>query len=248
MAHEYYFMVAVDDDKGVPFGPVNKDNMDISRLLIDFTCWLDVNESITELSHMTIMPNPAMSLPTWQADYPLCNMYSYSTGVDTYPLDFVKQAVFQSGKIVALDVAAGTPTMSYVVSFTALAGVSKRRRLVDILMVIDRPLNPALVGLSDDTPVVFPLYVNTSTLLPYGFTGSVYVENTSGGAITITLPPSPTPGDKITIKDIVGNATAYNITINTPDGSLIDDTATYVIAFGFGNLGVEWTGTRWSIM
>jgi hypothetical protein len=156
--------------------------------------------------------------------------------------------VINSGKAVVLDVAAGTPALSYAVSFTALAGLSRRRRLVDILMVIDKPLNPNMVGLSDTSPTVFPLYIHTSTILPLGFAGNIYVDNTSGGPITITLPLAPITGDRIMIKDITGNAMTYNTTVNTADGSLIDDTPTYVIAFDFGNLGIEWTGARWSIM
>lgn len=248
MAYEYYFSVDTDDDKGVPFGPVNKDNLDVSRLIIDFTCWLDANESVTEISYLTVLANPALPLPSWQANYPL-DETSATPPVDTYPLVIIEQSVIHGGKAVVLDLAAGTPQLSYAVSFAAVAGVSRRRRLVDILMVIDKPLNPALVADAPVPPVyIYPLIIHTTTILPYGFAGKVYVDNTSAAPLTVTLPPSPTLGDAIDIKDVPGNAMTYNITVISPDGSLIDDMASYLIAYGFGNIGVEWSGSRWSIL
>lgn len=249
MAYEYYFAVDNDDDKGTPFGPVNKDNMDISRLIVDFTTWLDPSESITRVDHMMIKADPPQVTPPWQANYPL-DETSKNTPPDTYPLVFTDHAVIHEGKAVVLDLAAGTPQLSYAVSFTATAGLSRRRRLVDVLMVVDKPLNPDMVALSDGaTPsYTYPLIINTTTLLPLGFTGTVYVENTVAMPITVTLPPTPDLGDAIDIKDVPGNAATWNITVVSADGSLIDDMASYLIAYGFGNLGVEWSGSRWSIL
>jgi hypothetical protein len=256
MAHEYYFVVNTDDDKGVPFGPVNKDNMDVSRLIVDFTCWLDPNETITQIAHMMIgaglCSTANVGFGTWQSDYPLdCAHLSTSTTtppVDTYPLIFARTSVFSAGKMVEIDVSGGTPGLTYAVSFTVTAGVSFRRRVIDICVAIDQPINPAMVGLGDVYPSFdFPLVVNSSTTLPYGFTGIVLVE-IAEDPITITLPTSPIMGHEIRIKDVFGNAASFHITVNTVDGSLIDDTATYTIAFGFGNLGIVWTGSRWSIL
>jgi hypothetical protein len=250
MAYEYYFNVNTDDDKGTPFGPVNKDNMDISRLIVDFTTWLDPSQSITRLDHMMIKADPPQIAPPWQANYPLDETSSTVVPVDTYPLEYVDHSIIHSGKAVVVDLSAGTPGLTYAVSFSATAGVSLRRRLVDILMVIDIPLNPDMVALSDGaTPsYTYPLVINTTTLLPVGFTGKVYVENTVAMPITVTLPPTPDLGDAIDIKDVPGNAATYNITVVSADGSLIDDMASYLIEYGFGNLGVEWSGSRWSIL
>lgn len=47
----------------------------------------------------------------------------------------------------------------------------------------------------------------------------IYVNNTSGGAISMTLPASPATGQLLWIKDIAGNASSHNITIiGTVDG------------------------------
>lgn len=107
-----------------------------------------------------------------------------------------------------------------------------------------------MVDIQLPTPPPVPLYqfVTGSIDLAFGSTGSIFVNNTSGGAITITLPPAPLVNHELDIKDIAGTAAMYNIVVDTPDGSLIDDMATYTIAYGFGNLGVIWTGSRWSIM
>jgi hypothetical protein len=252
MAHEYYFVVNTDDDKGMPFGSVNKDNMDVSRLIVDLTCWLDPNETVTQVAHMMIgaglCSSANIGFGAWQSDFPVnCGNVATVPLVDTYPLTFARTNVFSAGKMVEVDVSGGTPGFTYGVSFTVTAGVSFRRRVIDICVAIDQPVNPAMVGLGDMYPSFdFPLVINASTILPYGFTGIVLVE--ADGPLTVTLPPSPTMGQEIKIKDVNGTAAAFNIIVTPPDGSLIDDMATYTIAFGFGNLGIVWTGSRWSIL
>jgi hypothetical protein len=250
MAHEYYFNVNTDDDKGTPFGPVNKDNMDISRLIVDFSCWLDPSESITRIDHMMIKADPPQVAPPWRANYPLDETSSTVIPVDTYPLEYVDHSIIHGGKAVIVDMAAGTPGLTYAVSFSVTAGVSLRRRLVDILMVIDIPLNPDMVALSDGaTPsYTYPLVVNTTTNLPYGFTGRVYVENTVETAITITLPPTPDLGDEIVIKDVLGNSAEFFITIVGDSAATIDRAASLVLRSPFAAATLEWSGSWWSQM
>jgi len=248
--YEYYFAVNTDDDKGVPFGPVNKENMDISRLLVDFTCWLDPSESITAIGHLAIEPNPPQSVPPWQSNYPLDEFSSVVIPTDTYPLDFVRQSVINSGKAVALDMSAGTPGLTYAVSFSATAGVSVRRRLVYILMAIDMPLNPAMVAVSEGAMPTYsyPLIINVSTVLPFGFTGTVYVENISGAALAITLPQAPVLGHSVAIKDVTGNSGEFWITITGADGATIDKSPSLVLRAPFSAATLEWSGSGWSQM
>lgn len=250
---EYYFSVDVDDDKGVPFGPVNKDNMDVSRLIVDFSCWLDPSESITELAHLMILAEPPASVPPWRSNYPLDETTIVTVPVDAYPLAFVRNQVIHSGKAVALDMGGGTPGLTYVVSFVATAGVSRRRREVDILLVIDQPLNPGMVALSPGvTPVyVYPLVINMTTALPFGLNGRVYIDNTTGAPITVTLPPSPLMGDVVCFLDIGFTNGTYPVTFIGAFGSeniLHPSGITeFVSTFAGDDLCFEWTGTFWAV-
>jgi hypothetical protein len=253
MAYEYYFAITTDDDKGVPFGPVNKDNLDVARLIIDFSCWLDTNESITEISYMAIRANSmASSSISWRANYPI-NCADYSTSVptvDSYPLIFVDHSVIHEGRAVVVDVAAGTPLYNYVVSFTATAGLSRRRRLVDILMTIDQPINPDMVAVGGPVPVYYyPLIVHTSTIFPADFKGRVYVDNTTGGPITMTLPLSPTAGDEVCFLDIAGNFDEFPVTfIGAPGSTTFEDGGTSITAKSqHEDICFEWTGAYWNI-
>jgi len=249
---EYYFAVVTDDDKGVPFGPVNKENMDVSRLIVDLTCWLDANETVTVVDNLTTRASPPQTTPSWQADYPLGDT-SVLVATDTYPLSFLRTAVIHEGKAVVLDMGGGTPGLTYAVSFTATAGVSLRRRLVDILLTIDYPLNPDMVASAmDSLPITpdFPLIVTAGTILPYGFTGRVYVQNGIGGPITIVLPPNPVLGQSVSFADIGENADIYPVTfvgdasspyVGSPAGT------SYVANQRGFDLTFEWTGTFWHL-
>jgi hypothetical protein len=64
---------------------------------------------------------------------------------------------------------------------------------------------------------------------------------------TMTLPLSPSSGDKYEFKDTVGEAATRNITISG-NGNNIDGSSTYVIDQNYGSLTVVYTGSRWSII
>jgi len=86
--------------------------------------------------------------------------------------------------------------------------------------------------------------VNDTTTLPAGFDGFVRAENTTGGAITITLPANPNPSQNIIVKDTVGNATSYPITVSG-GGVNIEGQANLVIMYNYGWLDLFFTGTQW---
>jgi hypothetical protein len=66
--------------------------------------------------------------------------------------------------------------------------------------------------------------VQTASVNPaVAFTG--YPMNTTSGALTVTLPASPTAGSMISILDYAGTAATNNITIN-PNGNKIQGTTT----------------------
>jgi hypothetical protein len=101
------------------------------------------------------------------------------------------------------------------------------------------PAGPA--GMADPSIIVSATYA-----LPTGTTGNVFVEGL-GAAALITLPPTPTTGDRIFIKDSDGSAATYPITIQGAGAAPIDGATTYVIAYRYGAARFIWSGTRWSL-
>lgn len=247
---EYSFSVDVDDDKGQPFGPVNKENMDLARFLIDFSCWLDTGESISKIEHLMILANPPQTVPPWQQDYPLDQTSSTEVPVDSFPLLPWDQSINADGKSVRMAFTAGTPGLTYAVSFTCTGAVSQRRREVDILLVIDLPLNPGMVSPGDlpDPEAAGPTIINVSTALPLGFTGRLYVENTSGAPIQITLPPSPSLGDIISPVDIARNFVTFPCTYKGSVADLIYADNTFLTTISGDDLSFEWAGDHWIVL
>lgn len=68
--------------------------------------------------------------------------------------------------------------------------------------------------------------------------------DTSGSAITITLPANPKLGQRHTIYDAAGNGSVNNITIDG-NGKNISGLATAVIASDYGTLQLSCFGTGW---
>lgn len=250
MAYEYTFQITVDDDKGVPFGPINKDNMDISRLIVDFTCWLDPSESITLLEHLMVTNELPALVPPWRSNYPLDETTMTPVLEDLYPLIFYRNNIIQAGKAVVIDMAAGTPGLTYVVSFVAQAGVSLRKRVVDILMVIDQPLNPNMVDIGDVIPTyAYPLFITMTTALPLGFAGRVYIDNQTSAPMVVVLPPSPLLGDVVSVLDYGETATSYPVTFEGATGSenFSTDGTEFVSNVNGDDLTFEWTGIYWAV-
>ncbi len=69
----------------------------------------------------------------------------------------------------------------------------------------------------------------------------------TSSARTITPLASPTTGQRHTIKDNVGSATANNITI-TPSGKNIDGGASATININYGSMDIVYNGTQWNII
>lgn len=86
--------------------------------------------------------------------------------------------------------------------------------------------------------------INDTYVLPAGFQGYVDVRNTANVPITVTLPSAPAAGDEITIKDTVGNATSYNITVNGA-GKNIEGVATLVIRVNYNWAPLWYNGIQW---
>jgi len=94
---------------------------------------------------------------------------------------------------------------------------------------------------SDQTALlpVATLVVTASTVLPAGFAGTVLVEQSA--PLTITLPPSPVIGQAVTVKDSLGQAATYAITIV----GVVEGVAGVTLDFPYGWVSLVWAGPEW---
>ena len=72
------------------------------------------------------------------------------------------------------------------------------------------------------------LVATASTALPAGFNGTVMVSRPA--PLTVTLPPSPTAGQQVTVKDATGAAGTHPITV----AGTIEGAADMTIDFAYG--------------
>lgn len=168
--------------------------------------------------------------------------------VDANPLH-VALATVVGGTRAVLMVGGGTAGMTYGLSVLAVAEPTQRRKAIDILFCVGKPM----VDIQLPTPPPPPpfQYVDGGVVnLPVNTIGDIFVRNQTTAGVLIRLPPLPNVNDELTIKDIVGNADDYNILVQPATGSgvSIDGQNFYSIAFRFGALRVKWTGTRWNIL
>jgi hypothetical protein len=95
------------------------------------------------------------------------------------------------------------------------------------------------------TPATVPPYLDViaSGPLPAGMHGDINIRNGTGAAISITLPPSPTLGQSLAIKDVLGNATSYPIALVGP----IDGGAGFILFQNYQAVELYWSGSQWSV-
>jgi hypothetical protein len=233
-----------------PFGPVTKENLDVTLLIFDFSCWLNEGETIGALAQPAVKLEGAVPVPPWQNDYPLDDTSVTQPPPDTYPLMIQSAAIALSATQVQVRVSAGTPGLNYVVSVVATSSAAQpRRKQVDCLVKIEVPLNPDMVSASaPDITATQPIIVNGSQTIPMGYNGRVYINNTSGAPITVTLPITPTQLQRVAPVDIGGNAATYPITYSGAPGDLIYTVASFVSDISYDDLIFEWTGAHWIIL
>ena len=104
-----------------------------------------------------------------------------------------------------------------------------------------------LAGSSTGTSIPAPppvLLVTATITLPGGFVGVVRVENSTSAPITIGLPGSPFGGQKVTVKDTLGNAGTYPITV-AGNGSNIEAAASVTLMFAYSWVELVYVGGKW---
>jgi hypothetical protein len=242
---DYFFTVF--PNTSLPFGPITKENLDVTLLTFDFTCWLNSGEAIGSISFPQVKLEGAVPIPPWQNDYPLDNTSVTQPPTDIYPLVVQSAAIALNAAQIQVRVSAGTPGLNYVVSVVGTSNAPyPRRKQVDCVVTIEVPLNPNMVSASaPDVTAVEPIIVNGSQTLPLGYSGRVYVENTSGAPITVTLPIAPTQLQRVAPVDISGNAGIYPITYAAAPGDNIHGFPTFVSDINYDDLIFEWVGNHW---
>lgn len=244
---DWFFTVMADDTAA--YGPATKQNLDIIRLVFDFSCWLD-NEGIGATTYPQIKVEPLLPVPPWQNDYPLDNTSVTEPVEDLYPLMVIAEAVTGLSSKLEIRVGSGTPGATYVVSAIVRGATTMRRKQVDCLVTVETPLNESMVGEVDITPeeLAPPLVVGGSATIPVNYHGRVYIENGTGYPITITLPASPFVLQRIEPVDILGTfGTAPCYFVGAP-ANLIDGETYFYTDTPHDDLIFEWTGAQWIIL
>jgi|SRR5215469_4030728 len=73
----------------------------------------------------------------------------------------------------------------------------------------------------------------------------VFVNNTSGAPVTITIPAGGLFGQQLIIKDSGGNAGTFNITIDVTSPVTIDGNPNYLLMSNFASVSLVWLGSIW---
>jgi len=221
-------------------GNTVKQHPDVRKYYFDFKRWLDVGDTISFLSNFSALPGQAGW--GWQVDYPFGTVDTEIE--DSFPLIFDFGAIVMSGKTVALMLASGTPGVSYLVSFLATAGTGRAKQ-VDLVVAVTPP---PVTTPAPEPPAMPPtppnMIVYSTTALPAGTAGLIYISNASGVAMSVTLPPSPVLGQTLTIKDITGTATEHPITIIGGSAN-IEGQPTLVMNYNYNWVELTFTGAQW---
>jgi hypothetical protein len=233
---DYFF--SVFSNTSLPFGPVTKENLDITCLVFDFSCWLGTGEMLGSVAQPVIALEGVPLIPPWQSDYPIDDTPS-APPVDTYPLTSL--SVTMSSTQVQVRVSAGTPGLSYVVSVLASAGAaSARRKQVDCFVTIEQPLNSSLVA-AGDVPAVDPgdvviLVPSSGDTVAPGNANYVYINNSAVLAVLTIQLPSTTPpiGGVVDFVEISFHRPVTTLVVTDSLGATIADSPTSAYGPGAG--------------
>jgi hypothetical protein len=248
---DYNFTVFASDLK--PFGAVGKENMDVIRLIYDFSCYLESDETVQAIEFPTIVvAPPGADRTSWRQDYPIDCCDPATVADDLYTLRVVSEAITTNGKSIEIRINAGTPNFIYVLSFVVVASTTRRRKQIDTLIRIEQPLNMLMVGPGDlDPDTSAPIIISSSTALPVGFDGLVVLENSGNtSGIVITFPPNPVLGQMLEFIDALGKDQAYPVTFRG-DGDVPidgDGRTVFVSSINYDCLRWKWMGSNWHLM
>lgn len=72
------------------------------------------------------------------------------------------------------------------------------------------------------------------------------IDNTTGAAFSINLPSGPVSGETHTIKDWLGNAGTYNISIQG-NGDPVDGLSAYALNFNYQSVSMTFAFGKWGV-
>ena len=130
--------------------------------------------------------------------------------------------------------AAGTVSSSYTLVLPTATGTA------DQILVTDGSGN---LSFTDNSGGTSWQAVKTADFTAVA--GEGYFVNTTSGAITVTLPASPTLGDEVTIVDYAGTFDTNNCTVNRNSEKIAGDTADLTVSVERAGLTLAYTdGTQ----
>jgi hypothetical protein len=251
---DYKFVIYADTLD--PQGPVGKENLDVTRLQFDFSCYLEPGETIDLVQFPTIdvvQPGDMVAGRPWSVDFPVaCPDPTVTTPpVDNYPLRIVSEAITNMGLQTDVRINSGTPGFTYVVSFIIVGSTTRRRKQVDTLVHVEVAVNELMVGPGQlDPDIVPPIIVSGSIALPMGFNGLMILQNTgNNNGIVVTLPPNPDVGQLVDFIDALGKDAAHPVTFRG-DGDVPidgDGRSVFVSNLNFDVLRFIWMGLNWHL-
>lgn len=249
---DYKFTIFADTLQ--PQGPVGKENLDVTRLQFDFSCYLDVGETIDLVQFPTIdvMQQDSHTGQTWRADFPPdCPDTTSTPPPDNYPLRIVSEAITNMGLQTDVRINSGTPGFTYVVSFIIVGSTTRRRKQVDTLVHVEDAVNPLMVGPGQlDPDIIPPIIIGGSTALPMGFNGLAVLQNSGNVSdIVITLPPNAALGQVVEFIDALGKDGLYPVTFRADGDQPIDGDGrtVFVSIVAFDVLRWVWMGSNWHL-
>lgn len=140
---------------------------------------------------------------------------------------------------------------------TQLLGISVSNRFTSPVIVgndvsgnttngFSSPVDPVAIGNFSAANFVLLRNATTTPVTCTVADDAIFVKLAAPGAVAVTLPATPTRGQRIVIKDGTGDAAANNITVSAAAGN-IDGAATNVIATNYAARTYVYTGTQWSV-
>ncbi len=219
-------------------GRVNKDTQDFTRVVVDFSQWLDPGEIIGAATPatVTVMQEASWSVDPYVTQPPL--PITDSTPL-TVPNETIVSGTGGNNTAVQLFFGVGTPGLSYVVSFTATGQTSGRQKDIDIIVMVRQPL----VTPSATPAAPTPIGLRTTTFTIAAGT-ELYLCDPTNGVMTANMPVAPSTGDFYTVKDATGQAATHNITV-AGNGHNIEGASTLLIDTAYGFVNLLFTGTQW---
>lgn len=149
-------------------------------------------------------------------------------------LDAIPNKATRSGKALAFDATTGQPVALTVASSTEMAAAvaaasTASAAATTATSAASAAQASAESAASSATSAVAPVATATLTGTATLASGGVYHVDTTGGAFTATLPPSPAAGDWVLLRDTARNCATANLTLDRNGSNVYGAAQNYVM-------------------